>query len=112
MTKRSEPVTRWVTPENPTDEQIAEARRALDELAKLLGRASARACYELGITFDMDDPQVARDVMMATFEGLVLSRPSPLSPSPLRRDMPRGATHPAARGRPSPRCPEAAERSA
>jgi len=75
MAKRNEPVTRWVAPENLTDEQIAEARRALEDLAKLLGRASANACHELGITFDMDDPRVARDVMMATFEGLVLSRP-------------------------------------
>ena len=75
MAKRNEPVTRWVAPENPTDEQNAEARRALEDLAKLLGRASARACYELCISFDMDDPQVARDVMMATLDGLVLSRP-------------------------------------
>ena len=75
MAKRNEPDTRWVAPENLTDEQIAEARRALEDLAKLLGRASANACYELGITFDMDDPQVARDVIMAAFEGLVLSRP-------------------------------------
>ena len=75
MAKRNEPVTRGVAPGNPTDEQIAEARRALEELARVLGRASARACHEVGITFDMDDPQVARDVMMATFEGLVLSRP-------------------------------------
>ena len=75
MVKRSEPETRWVAPENLTDEQIAEARRALEDLAKLLGRASAKACHELGITFDMDNPQVARDVMMATFESLVLSRP-------------------------------------
>ena len=75
MAKRNEPVTRWVAPKNLTDEQIAEARRALEELAKLLGRASANACHELGISFDMDDPQVAREVMMATFEGLVLSRP-------------------------------------
>jgi len=75
MAKRNEPVTRWVAPENLTDEQIAEARRALEDFAKLLGRASANACHELGIGFDMDDPQVARDVMMATLEGLVLSRP-------------------------------------
>lgn len=75
MANRNEPVTRWVAPENLTDEQIAEARRALEDLAKLLGRASAKACHELGVTFDMDDPQVARDVMMATLEGLVLSRP-------------------------------------
>ena len=75
MSKRNEPVTRWVAPENLTDEEIAEARRALEELARVLGRASARACHELGITFDMDDPKVARDVMVAAFEGLVLSRP-------------------------------------
>ena len=75
MAKRNEPVTRWVAPENLTDEQIAEARHALEDLAKLLGRASAKACHELGITFDMDDPQVARDVMMATFEALVYSHP-------------------------------------
>lgn len=75
MAKRNEPATRWVAPENLTDEQIAEARRALEDLAKLLGRASANACHQLGITFDMDDPQVARDIMMATFEGLVLSHP-------------------------------------
>ena len=75
MAKRNEPGTRWVAPENLTDEQIAEARRALEDLAKLLGRASARACHELGITFDMDNPQVARDVMMATFDGLFRSHP-------------------------------------
>ena len=75
MTTGNEPITRWVAPENLTDEQIAEARRALEDLAKLLGRANARACHELGISFDMDDPQVARDVMMATLEGLVLNRP-------------------------------------
>ena len=75
MAKRNEPDTRCVVPENPTDEQIAEARRALEELAKLLGRASAKAFHELGITFDMDDPEVARDVMIATLEGLVLSHP-------------------------------------
>ena len=75
MTKRNEPVTRGMAPENLTDEQIAEARRVLEDLAKLLGRASAKACHELGITFDMDDPQVARDIIMATFEGLVLSHP-------------------------------------
>ena len=75
MAKRNEPVTRGVAPGNLTDEQIAQARRALEDLARVLGRASSNACHELGISFDMDDPQVARDVMMATFEGLVLSRP-------------------------------------
>ena len=75
MPKRNEPETRWVAPENLTDEQIAEARLALEDLAKLLGRASANACHQFGIIFDMDDPQVAQDIMMATFEGLVLSHP-------------------------------------
>ena len=75
MRKRNEPVTRWLAPENLTDEQIADPRRALEDLAKLLGRASARAVHELGISFDMNDPQVARDVMMATFEALVYSHP-------------------------------------
>lgn len=70
-----EPQVTYVVPENLTEEQIAEARQSLTELARILGRASADACHELGITFDMDDPQVARDVMMATLEGLVLSNP-------------------------------------
>ena len=70
-----EPRVTYRMAENLTEEQIAEARQSLMELAMILGRASAEACHKLGITFDMDDPQVARDVMMATFEGLVLSRP-------------------------------------
>lgn len=72
-----EPRVSYVVPEDLTEEQVAEARQSLMELAGILGRASAEACHKLGITFDMDDPQVARDVMMATFEGLVLSRPPP-----------------------------------
>ena len=72
MEKRNEPVTRGVAPGNLTDEQIAEARRALEDLAKLLGRASATPATS---SASPSTPQVARDVMMATFEGLVLSRP-------------------------------------
>jgi hypothetical protein len=65
----------WVTPTGLTDAQAAEAKQAPHDLAKLLGRASAEACHKLGIDFDIDDPQVARDVMMATFEALVYSKP-------------------------------------
>ena len=65
--------TRWIVPENLTDEQIAEGRKALDALAKLLARTSARACHELGISPDMDDPEVAREVMKITFDALFLS---------------------------------------
>ena len=70
-----EPQVTYVMQEKLTEEQIAEARQSLVELARILGRATAEACHKLRIDFDMDDPQVARDVIMAAFEGLVLSRP-------------------------------------
>jgi hypothetical protein len=66
----SDPATETIS-----DEKRAEAKAHLIELAKALGRASATACHKLGIRFDMDDPQVARDVMLATFDGLFLSKP-------------------------------------
>jgi hypothetical protein len=71
-----EPDFRWVTSENLTDEQIAEARERLNDLARSLGRISARASHEMGIQFDMDDPEVAREVMRLTFEGVFYSSPS------------------------------------
>ena len=70
-----DPQVTYVVPENLTEEQIAEARQSLTELARILGRGTAEACHKLRIDFDMDDPQVARDVMMATFDGLF--RPHP-----------------------------------
>ncbi len=69
-----DPHTFYVAPERPTDEEIAKARSALENLAKLLASASAQACHKLGIEFDMSDPQVACDVVKATFEGLFSSR--------------------------------------
>lgn len=71
----SDAEVRYRVPDNLTDEDITEARRALEDLARILGRASAEASHRLGINFDMNDPQVAREVMMATFEALVLSKP-------------------------------------
>jgi hypothetical protein len=68
--------TNWATPDNLTDEQIAEGGRAFEDLIKVMARASARASHRLGIRFDMDDPEVARDVIKATFDGLFYSRPS------------------------------------
>lgn len=73
MREIPEPGTTWVTPENLTEEQIAEARRALDNLIKLMARAAVEASARLGVEFDVDDPEVARDVMKATFEGLFLA---------------------------------------
>lgn len=71
------PQTTWVTPENLTEEQLAEGRRALEYLIRIMARATADPCERLGIEFDMDDPEVARDVMKATFEGLLLSKAAP-----------------------------------
>jgi hypothetical protein len=69
--------TRWIVPENLTPEDVAEARRVVEELAKLLGRRTAQFCVERGIHFDMDDPQVATEVMMAAFDGLFRLPPRP-----------------------------------
>lgn len=70
---RNEPQATWVTPENLTEEHVEEARRALEGLIKIMARATVDACDRLGIEFDMDDPEVARDVMKATFDGLFCS---------------------------------------
>ena len=75
-----EPDVRHVVPENLTEEQIADAKRALEELAKALGRVSARACHEMGIRFDMDDPEVAREVVKLTFDGMFLTEPKKRKP--------------------------------
>jgi hypothetical protein len=80
-----EPDVRWVVPADLTGEKIAEARQALEDLAKLLGRVSAKACHELGITFDMDDPEVAREVMKMRFEALVYSPRKPARKATVRR---------------------------
>ena len=45
---------------------------ALIPLVEAMARDSAKAAHELGIEFDMDDPQVAREVMLATFDALFL----------------------------------------
>ena len=81
MTMKREPDVRYVVPEELTEEQIAEAREKLHELARALGRVSSRVCHEMGIQFDMDDPEVAREVIKLTFEGLFFSSP----PTPRKR---------------------------
>lgn len=70
-----EPDVQYVVPENLTEEQIEDAREALWELARSLGRISARVCHDRGIQFDMDDPEVASEVMRLTFEGVFYSAP-------------------------------------
>lgn len=79
--------TFYVAPERLTDEEIATAKSAMENLVRHLARVAAKTCHELGIEFDMDDPEVARDVMKATFEGLFLAPRAPKShrKSPLQR---------------------------
>ena len=76
MNRRDEPAA-WVVPENVTEEQVAEARQALIELAKSLARLTANVCHKHRIVLDMDDPEVAREVLLATFEAVAYSRPPP-----------------------------------
>lgn len=53
-----DPLTTWSIPEDLTEEQVAEARRALEDLVKLLARATADVCHRLGIEFDRTIPRL------------------------------------------------------
>ena len=72
---KREPDVHYVVPEDLTEEQIAKAKETLHDIARLLGRVSAQVCHKMGIQFDMDDPEVAREVMKLTFEGMFLTAP-------------------------------------
>lgn len=110
---RREPEVRYAVLKNLTDELIADATRALDDLVKSLARTSA--CDELGIQLAMDDPEVAREVLKMTFEAVFLSSPKKRKrqasatslkavkpPAPGRRCAPRTARGPwSAAARPS-----------
>lgn len=54
-------------------------------LIEAMARVSARAAQEQGIEFDMDDPEVARAVIMATFDGLFPAK-SPSKGKKVRRN--------------------------
>lgn len=56
------------------ERELAEARQQLMELARIMGRAAARAAHKRGLHFDLNDPQVQKDMMHATFDALFLSR--------------------------------------
>lgn len=50
---------------------------ALMPLIKDMARISVQTAHYMGIESDMDDPAVARAVIKATFDGLLLSPPRP-----------------------------------
>ena len=77
---KSEANVRYVVPENLAEEQVAEAKETLHDIARLLGRVSAQVCHKMGIQFDMDDPEVAREVMKLTFDGMFLTAPKKRTP--------------------------------
>jgi hypothetical protein len=65
----------------PTDDELLEARALVRELAGILGSASAEASYKMGVRFDVDDPQVAKDLILASFDAMFLTKPRPPKPS-------------------------------
>lgn len=51
-------------------EGIEAAKNALEGLVTSIARTSARVSGDMGVEFDVDDPRVARWLMLATFEGM------------------------------------------
>lgn len=49
------------------------AIRARDGLIATIAQTSARAAYDIGVEFDVDDPRVARWLILTTFEGMFMS---------------------------------------
>ena len=50
--------------------------KALLPLVRALARATARACHNLKIEPDMDDPVVAREMLAMTFDAMLWSKPA------------------------------------
>lgn len=50
---------------------IEETQLEFHELIKSLARITAYASHKLGIRFDMSDPQVARELLIITFDAVV-----------------------------------------
>ncbi len=53
----------------------AETHEALFDFVRVLARATARASVQAGVRFDIDDPDVAREIIMVTFDALVRTPP-------------------------------------
>ena len=68
--------TIWLERGNLSEEERAEACRGAEGLIKSIARVTVDACTKLGVEFDMDDPEVARDVFGAVIDGLFKS-PAP-----------------------------------
>jgi len=49
------------------------AKRALDGSVAEIAQTSVRAAHDIGVEFDVDDPRVARWLMLTTFEGMFMS---------------------------------------
>lgn len=49
-------------------------RLEFHELVKSLARITAGASHKLGIGFDVDDPQVAQELLVVTFDAVIRGR--------------------------------------
>lgn len=67
-------MTNRLKPEAGEAAELAAAREQLMELARILGRAGAEAAHRLGLQFDVNNPEGARDLLLATFQGVLLSK--------------------------------------
>ena len=67
-------MTDGIDADAPEAAELLQAREQLMQLARVLGRAGAEAAYRLGLEFDLDNPEVARDLMLATFQGVLISK--------------------------------------
>ncbi len=45
--------------------------QALEQLINSIAHASVRAAHNMGVVFDVDDPRIARWLILATFEGMI-----------------------------------------
>ena len=72
------------------DRDWPPSQESLLPLVRALARATARACYELKIEPDMDDPVVAREMLALTFDATFLSRPGEVQRRNRKANAPAG----------------------
>lgn len=67
--------------------EIDEAQEALRELARALGRMTAEAAAKLNIEFDIDNPEVAKDLILEALYAVVPSLRPPRSTADARPQL-------------------------
>lgn len=76
-----------ITPlESNWDRIPPETQEALKGIARYLARISAQVMVENNIQVNMDDPEVAREMLQATFDAVFLSGTRPANRKRSRRN--------------------------